>query len=206
MIPRHPDGASRRRGDERGFTLIELLVAVSLMGVVGAVTVGGVVRSLQVTTVASARVEAMTDLQRVQERITRAVRAADPIGVATPDQLQVTVHDDALRRRVLTFTKAGAVLRQREVTFPSPAGAATSDVTTVMTDLLDPAQPAFAYHTGVDADPATADVIDPWGTPAVLSDIRQVDVLLTGQVTGADGSTDAIPLASSAQVRNHDGT
>ena len=54
-----------------GMPTIGSLVAIVLMGIVGAITLGGVVRSLNVSAEATTRVDALTEVQRAVERISR---------------------------------------------------------------------------------------------------------------------------------------
>lgn len=80
------------RRDEAGFTLIELLVVIMLLGVVGAVVTSGLVSAMQTTRSSQVRIEAMAELQRTAERVTRELRAACPVmRLDTEDHEAVTV-------------------------------------------------------------------------------------------------------------------
>lgn len=65
--------------EAHGFTLVELLVTITLLSVVGAVTVTGLVRSFAAVDTAEQRIEAFSELQITLERTARELRAADPI-------------------------------------------------------------------------------------------------------------------------------
>jgi prepilin-type N-terminal cleavage/methylation domain-containing protein len=103
---------SGRRHGEEGFTLIELLVVLMLLGVVGSIVTAGLVSSMRSTSSTQNRIEAMSELQRSAERITRELRAACPvvelheggeeISVAVPRDGQIRYHH---------FLRVGSQLR-----------------------------------------------------------------------------------------------
>lgn len=69
---------------EEGFSLVELLVVIVILGIVGTVTLTGLVRGLQTGAMADERIEAFTDLQRAAERTTRDLRRALWTDVSSP--------------------------------------------------------------------------------------------------------------------------
>lgn len=176
--------------DDRGFSLIEVLVAATLSTLLGAIMLTGVVRSLGVTAEATTRVETLSDLQRVAERITRNVRVADPLLVATPTQVRMTAYDD-VTRRVIEYTHTGASVSQTITIFANhTTGVASSSSTTTIIDGLDQgAAPVFSFLT---ANGST------WATPAPIPAIARVEVHLRGSV---DRGT-PISITSSAFLRN----
>jgi prepilin-type N-terminal cleavage/methylation domain-containing protein len=82
---------SPHRSDEHGFTLVELLVVILLLGVVGTVVTAGLVSAMQHTRDSQVRIEAMAELQRGAERMTRELRAACPVMEIGGDGDQVVV-------------------------------------------------------------------------------------------------------------------
>lgn len=82
------------RSDESGFTLVELLVVTVILGVVGAITVAGVVRGMQTSAHAQDRVEALTATETTLERISRELRAADPLCAIEPGAVSLIVERD----------------------------------------------------------------------------------------------------------------
>ena len=69
----------RKAETEAGFTMVELAVAVAILGIIGAIMLTSVVRALQITTAATDRTNALTDIERGLERVTRQIRTADPL-------------------------------------------------------------------------------------------------------------------------------
>lgn len=68
--------ATRR---ESGFTLVELLVVLVLMGIVGGIVVSAITTSMRSASSTSARIHATQELEIAMQRITRDIRAADPL-------------------------------------------------------------------------------------------------------------------------------
>lgn len=79
------------RVEDDGFTLVELLVAISVLAVVSAVVVTSIVQGIQISATTTARVDQMTQLQIVHERMSRQLRAANPIVNVTPTAITVQV-------------------------------------------------------------------------------------------------------------------
>jgi type II secretory pathway pseudopilin PulG len=90
-----------RRGrwdGEDGVSLVELLVVMMLLTVIGGVITAGVASASRATQRAQHRVQAHAEVQRAVERISREVRAADPVVVALADHLEVRVERDGATR------------------------------------------------------------------------------------------------------------
>lgn len=176
--------------DDRGFSLVELLVGIAITAVLGGAVVGSVVRTLQVSADATVRVDAMTSLQQAHERMTRNIRAADPVGSASPTDLNLTVWDSPNQRRVISYALVGDTVEQTVATFISPTASTPSTVGTsvVIDGLVQGAEPLFTYAT---SDGTTWNGVAP-------EDITRVSITL---VAGSgDGTT--IPLTTSVFIRN----
>lgn len=178
------------RNDDRGFSLVELLVGIAIMAVLGAAVVGSVIRTLQVSADATVRVDAMTSLQRAHERMTRNIRAADPIGSASSSDLSLTVWDSPNQRRVISYALVGDTVEQTTATFTSPTSSTPSTVgTTVVIDgLAQGVEPLFTY--------ATSDGTS-WNGVA-SEDIASVSITLVAE----SGNGTTIPLTTSVFIRN----
>ena len=77
---------SRLMRDQRAYSLIEIVVVLVILGIVGAVIVGGVARSAQVDREIRARITTFENLQIAMERMTRDIRAAStPLVIEDPE-------------------------------------------------------------------------------------------------------------------------
>src|SRR5688572_15198620 len=88
----------KRLRDEDGVSLVELLVVILLMAVIGGAGTTTLVRSMQVSAKTQTRFDALADLQRSVDRMTRELRAAAPLQVggapvvvAEPNRVVVNV-------------------------------------------------------------------------------------------------------------------
>ncbi len=154
--------ATLDRSADSGFALVELLVVMVILGVVGAVTVAGVTSGLHTTSYAQARVEALAEAQTALERISREIRAGDPVREVTDQALTLDVcRDGELRHYRYTVDPVGDQweLVQRRWDFvrdcPSPdwepveADADRTSTRTLVRDLTD-----AAVFTALDRDGA----------------------------------------------------
>jgi prepilin-type N-terminal cleavage/methylation domain-containing protein len=188
-----PEGSEPDDG-QGGFSLVELLVVMAVMLVVGSIVVNGLVTGLRATERGQARVEALTDLERAAERMTRDLRFADPVDAASPTQVIVNVLRDAggaLERHRVTYTvAAGAITETRAVYNPPSAAAPTTTTTQPMIADLDPAVTVFGF--------AKADG-QPWvaGTDPVTH-LAEIKIDLARQLPDQD----PIAVETSVFVRN----
>lgn len=76
---------------EAGVSLLEVIIAMLVFGVVGSVVASSVIQGFESTSLAQSRVEALADLQRGVERVSRELRAACPVRGASATQMTVDV-------------------------------------------------------------------------------------------------------------------
>lgn len=70
---------SRFSGSARGFTVVELLVVMVLLGIVGSVVGSAIVGGFRSSRATTARTVALHELEVAMQRMTRDLRAADPL-------------------------------------------------------------------------------------------------------------------------------
>jgi prepilin-type N-terminal cleavage/methylation domain-containing protein len=71
----------RRTGPDGGVSLVEMLVVLVVLSVVGAITTTGMIKATQSARQTQARAEALADVEKGLQRMSREVRAAHPITV-----------------------------------------------------------------------------------------------------------------------------
>lgn len=120
----------QRLADDAGVSLVELLIAVVLMAVIGGAVTTSLVQGMQLTMSTQNRFDALADLQKSVDRITRELRAADPIVRANSndDTAVVEVYRDQAFAEKLRYTfyfcQADKVVKVRREVLP--AGAPTT--------------------------------------------------------------------------------
>ena len=137
-----------------GFTLVELLVVLTLLGVVGAIVGTSMTRGLRADAQARNRIEAFEDMQVAIERMSREIRAADPLQVADDDQIQVDVHRSGVCHRVTyKYDDGPNHIEATEERFDGACGSGTSlgsSTRVLLSDVvptLTGAGAVFTYYT-----------------------------------------------------------
>ena len=173
--------------DEGGFTLVELLVVVTLLAVVAGGVVSAVAGGLTTSRRAQERIYALAELENAAQRVTRELRAADPLRLVSADCVVVDVFRDGSEVRH-TFRLDAARTSLRHSTAPSPGTAVTSCPSTPGTLVAD------------ELDPAAGPVfLDPSGVAATSVDLQRLTVSLTKVLPAPDAP---VVFTSSLFVRN----
>ena len=128
---------ARRMHDESGFSLVELLVAMVLMGIVGVMLLGAVIQGNRSTARAQERSEAITDLQLVMERLSRELRAADPITLGQGAAVEMDIVRDGQTRHLRYALTGGALVETRGSGAAAPTTVLATQVTSFELDYLD---------------------------------------------------------------------
>ena len=89
---------------EDGLTLIELLVVIVLLGVVGAITISGIVTSQRAARWQVEYTHTLNESKKALERITGDIRGANPLLVAEADRLEFEMVRSAGRHTVTVET------------------------------------------------------------------------------------------------------
>lgn len=127
---------TRLRGED-GVTLVELLTAMAIAAVVLAFVTGTVVNALAAQRRQVRQIAALNNAKLTFERVTRDIRAADPLREAAPDRITLNLPQADATVRTMTYERVGESLVARN--------AATADSRTLLDDLA-PDQPLFLFH------------------------------------------------------------
>lgn len=172
----------RRPAGEDGVTLVELLTVLAISGVVLAFVVATIVNALAAQRRQTAQVAALNDSKLAFERVTRDIRRADPLHVASLDRVRLDVREGGVTRTV-TYTRAGDVLMLTD--------AATGQTRTLVGDLA-VGWPLFLFHL-VDGSTVT-------GTTALNPRlVRSITVQLRVE---PDGAGRVVDLTNRVLMRN----
>ena len=190
-----------RLHEEHGITLVEMLVGMILMAIVMSMAAAGTVAAMKTQRRQISAVDVMNRSKVAMERLTREIRAANPVMVAAPNSLTVQVTRGTVRK----LTKYELV---GPAGCPAPAYCAiTSTVTTetLTTPVTVSTAPATNLLTGVQLN--VGDVLFRyWDKDAVEitgaidpGDVRTVKINLRSPV---QESPRAVELNTEVLVRN----
>ena len=167
----------KRAQDRRGFTLVELLVVLVILAIVGGIVASSLIRGLQVDAQARNRIEAFEDMQIVMERMSREIRAANPIvsadSVADRLEVQVQRNEQCLR---FEYVRDGEQLLVTERRFGAECVGTPSVSTQVLLRDLEPT-PVFEFER-IDAAGQRTALPDGSFTEATATDIKFVTITL----------------------------
>lgn len=121
---------------DRGITLVELLVVVAISAVVLGTVVTSVAHALQAQRRQTAQINALNEAKHGFERVTRDIRAADPLRVAEPHRVRLdTRGDEGMRTVTYTYDDGALVVEEADA---APAR--------LVSDVSVDEQPVFRFH------------------------------------------------------------
>lgn len=193
---------SQRLRREEGFTVVELLVVIVLLGIVMSIATGSVITALQSQRRQVDQTHRLNEAKIAFERVTRDLRAANPLLQAEEDEVRMQITVDDLRRTV-TYTlepsaAGGQLLRLTEQRQDLSTNPATDLGTTdrVMLDriMLPAGTPLFAFaNSAEEALPCTA------AMPVSAADVWSVTLRLRLEPRESPAPID---LDSTVHLRN----
>jgi prepilin-type N-terminal cleavage/methylation domain-containing protein len=147
---------ARMREREGGFTLVELLVTVTLMGVVGAIVTSMMIQSMQTALYQEEKTRTLNQAKIAMERMTREIRGANSLVLATPRAVSLVKVDNGVRKTVTleVFTDgADSEIRHTVVNRDLATGVETSTDSRVLGGLaVGRSDAVFTYTDGGGAD------------------------------------------------------
>lgn len=191
----------RRLSDESGVSLVESLLVVLLMSVVGGTMLTSVVKSMHVSAATTTRFDALGELQKSVDRMTRELRAAEPyhLSSSTDNRAVVTVYRNNFTEQI-RFTYfycpapgGGKIHVRREGPSPvppavvPPVNCATTTEPVLIDRVVNPSTvPVFQPRTSVG------------GVPTMANQVYQVRV----RVQRSAGDGPPIETNTNVRVRN----
>ena len=188
-----------RLRDERGVSLVELLVVIVLMSVVGGAMARGMVSGMKATVATQSRFEALGEVQKSVDRMTRELRAAEPLVALSTGNTAVveTYRDDFGTRWRYTMrycpVEQKVFMRREATTVPYVAIPCTTTTIPVLVDnvTFNGGESLFKFfrQDGLTPVPGT-------GLP------RDVSVIVVSVRRQIPGQSDSIFVQTRVRLRN----
>ena len=172
-----------RLRQDSGFTLVEALVTMSIMVMVGALVVTSLIQGSRSTAGAQDRSEGIAELQLALERLSRELRAADPLTVAAAGSVELEVTRDGQTREIAYAVTGRELVESRTV------GATTRS--TVLAQEVDALELIY-YDDDGDVIPAPVPATD-------LDDVHRVAIRMERFIPGAG---EPIEVRTTVYLRN----
>lgn len=191
------------RSREEGLTLIELLVVMVILGIVGTVATTGMINGMRTTDRVDRRVEALTELQRNAERITRELRGGiTSYSTPTPPgcvvmplnayDTQIVVQRSTQRLRFAWSLPSGSTTLSQTVSRWDPATSAWVTVSTT------PISRSVGNRNAAVPVPVFRYLDARGATTTAVADVRQIRLSLVRQIPGQA----AVEFETTVALRN----
>jgi prepilin-type N-terminal cleavage/methylation domain-containing protein len=191
---------------DQGLTLIELLVTMIIMSVISGVVTVGIVTSLQDQRRERTRLDALSSGQRVVERVSKDVRAANPLVAADSSSVTMLVYHGTACQQRRYYVNTSAQLVEEIASYPASASCATRSgaLGTAVSRVLLPkvanasSDPVFSYRR---IDPAQ-DALVPVATPVTTTLVPLVDSVTVSLKAGLKENQAPVSVGTSVDLRN----
>jgi prepilin-type N-terminal cleavage/methylation domain-containing protein len=191
---------------EAGLTLIELLVTMIIMGVISAVVTAGIITSLTDQRRERTRLDAVSSSQVVLERVSKDLRAANPLVAGDSSSVTMLVYHGTACQQRRYYVNASSQLVEETASYPSSAtcssrsgtlGTASSvvllaKVANASTD------PVFSYRR---IDPAQ-DALVSVAAPVSAGLVSLVDSVTVSLKAGLKENQAPVSVGTSVDLRN----
>jgi prepilin-type N-terminal cleavage/methylation domain-containing protein len=196
----------RARDDEAGLTLIELLVTMIIMGVISAVVTAGIVTSLTDQRRERTRLDAVSSSQVVLERVSKDLRAANPLVAGDSSSVTMLVYHGTACQQRRYYVNASSQLVEEIASYPASAtcstrsgalGAASSRV--LLAKVVNAStDPVFSYRR---IDPAQ-DALVAVTAPVAAGYVSLVDSVTVSLKAGLKENQQPVSMGTSVDLRN----
>jgi prepilin-type N-terminal cleavage/methylation domain-containing protein len=192
--------------DEAGLTLIELLVTMIIMGVIGAVVTAGIVTSLTDQRRERTRLDAVSGSQKVLERVTKDLRAANPLVAGDATSVTMLVYHGTACQQRRYYVNASSQLIEEIASYPASATCSTRTGTlgTTSSFLLlakvanASTDPVFSYRRIDPAQDALVNVT----APVSAGLVQLVDSVTVSLKAGLKENQAPVSVSTSVDLRN----
>jgi prepilin-type N-terminal cleavage/methylation domain-containing protein len=204
MLTPRPKYLGIRHESDAGFTLVELLVSIILLGIVGSIASAAILSATKTQRSTEGWVTARTEATKAVERMSRDLRAANPLRVADANEVTLDTMRGSTCERRRYFVDASNRLVLSVAPFSSGTvcgvygatpGAAIE--TPVTDEVVTGGTPVFTYLRW---DSGSSQRV-PLTTPASAADLRLIDAVVLN-VTVPAAPREPITVSTQVDLRN----
>lgn len=173
-----------------------------LTAIIAAVVGNSLVLSFTTQRAQLNRTNALNDAKTILERVSRDIRSANPVLVAKPHELKISVTDSTVgTTRIITYVVATVSgvqqMTSTDVSTDNATGVSTTTTKTLLTGLGLGADPMFTYFDAT--QPTPVELVASDATSADTDAVRLLTFRVRLDVTGSDVDVD---VTQNLSIRN----